>query len=250
MFVSCWRRSSERQITGNRRQVAKVAAVAKRADVTHSSTEHTVVSLADFREQAQQGALGQVETYWEGLRNRRIMPSRSEVDPRGISGVLEHAFILERVARGIGRFRLAGMHLNDVMGMEVRGMPLTALILPESREAMNAALAAVFDEPAIVRLTLSSDTGLGRGPMDAKMILLPLRSDLGDVSRVLGCFVANGKIGRAPRRFAIAAESRQTLIGYGDVGAKPRTAPKLRAVTDNGEQQRAARPHLALVRSD
>ena len=218
--------------------------------MTHSSTDQTVVSLADFREQTQQGPLGQIEAYWEGLRKGRIMPSRGEVDPRGISGVLEHAFILERVARGIGRFRLAGMHLNDVMGMEVRGMPLTALILPESRDAMNEALATVFDEPAIVRLSLTSDTGLGRAQMDAKIILLPLRSDLGDVSRVLGGFVANGKIGRAPRRFAITSESRQTLIGFGDSSApKPRTHRAERPSGD-GQRRPVGRPHLVLVQPD
>ena len=221
--------------------------------MTHSSSDHTIVSLAEFREQAQQGALAQVETYWEGLRNGRIMPSRSEVNPRGISGALENAFILERVARGVGRFRLAGMHLNDVLGMEVRGMPLTALILPESRDEMNSALATVFDEPAIVRLNLASDTGLGRWPMEARMVLLPLRSDLGDVSRVLGCFVADGKIGRAPRRFTITSQSRKTLIGYGEGGptatAKPDATDVLRP--DTGERRRpSGRRYLTLVESD
>ena len=217
--------------------------------MTHSSTDQTVVSLADFREQTQQGPVGQIEAYWEGLRKGRIMPSRSEVDPRGISGVLEHAFILERVARGIGRFRLAGMHLNDVMGMEVRGMPLTALILPDSRDAMSAALASVFDEPAVVRLSLVSDTGLGRSQMDAKMVLLPLRSDLGDVSRILGCFVANGKIGRAPRRFAITSETRQTLIGYGENAGPTSQAPQNQPPA-TAEERCTGRPNLVLVRRD
>jgi hypothetical protein len=222
--------------------------------VTHSSSDQTIISLAKFREQAQQGALAQIEAYWEGLRNGRIMPSRSEVDPRAISGALEHAFVLERVARGVGRFRLAGMHLNDVLGMEVRGMPLTALILPESRDEMSAALTAVFDEPAIVRLTLVSDTGLGRSPMEARMILMPLRSDLGDVSRVLGCFVAEGKIGRAPRRFGVTSQSRKTLIGYGEgrpvapvapLGACPEARPDSAAV-----RRPVGRPTLTLVKSD
>lgn len=225
-----------------------------------SSTDETIVSLSDFRGRSQLGAISQVEAYWEGLRNGRIMPSRSEVDPRGISGALEHAFILERVARGIGRFRLAGMHLNDLMGMEVRGMPLTALILPDSRDAMNAALAAVFDEPAMVRLALKSDTGLGRSEIDAKMVLLPLRSDLGDVSRVLGCFVAEGKVGRAPRRFSIMSESRKTLIGYGDTRAREAPvsdqtplagAPDAQLPgTETRLDRPTGRPYLRLVTSD
>jgi hypothetical protein len=232
-------------LTNGRRQL-DVATAEERPNVTHSSTDPTIVSLAEFRENVQHGALAQIESYWESLRKGRIMPSRSEIDPRGITSVLEHAFILERVARGVGRFRLAGIHLNDVMGMEVRGMPLTALILPESRDEMSAALSAVFDEPAIVRLTLGSDTGLGRSPMDARMLLLPLRSDLGDVSRVLGGFVTNGKIGRAPRRFGITAQSRRTLIGYGDTvsttshnGTEAQSAP--------GKTRPSGRPNLVLV---
>ena len=199
-----------------------------RPNVTRQlSTDQTVVSLTAFRERAQRGAMAQIESYWEGLRNGRIMPSRSEIDPRGIAGALDHAFILERVARGVARFRLAGMHLNDVMGMEVRGMPLTALILPESRDEMGEALATVFEEPAMVRLTLTSDSGLGRSPMDARMLLMPLRSDLGDVSRILGCFVAEGSVGRAPRRFSVTSQSRKSLIGFGNDGAsrKPASVP-------------------------
>ena len=221
--------------------------------MTHSSSDQTIVSLAEFREQAQQGALSQIEAYWEGLRNGRIMPSRSEVDPRGIAGALENAFILERVARGVGRFRLAGMHLNDILGMEVRGMPLTALILPESRDEVSSVVTAVFDEPAIARLNLASDTGLGRSPMEARMVLLPLRSDLGDVSRILGCFVAEGKIGRAPRRFSITSQSRKTLIGYGEGHPAPAATPATSDASrpDSGEADRpAGRPHLSLVKSD
>ncbi len=233
----------------------RAAAVEERPDVTHSSSDQTIISLAHFREQAQVGAPAQVEAYWERLRNSRIMPARSDVDPRGIAGALENAFILERVARGVGRFRLAGMHLNDVLGMEVRGMPLTALILPESREEMGCALAAVFDEPAVVRLNLTSDSGLGRAPMEARMVLLPLRSDLGDVSRVLGCFVADGKIGRAPRRFGITSQSRKTLIGYAQTRPAPTAETAGTDETDGPASDRELRrrpgaPHLTLIRSE
>ena len=221
--------------------------------MTHSSSDQTIVSLAEFREQAQQGALSQIEAYWEGLRKGRIMPSRSEVDPRGIAGALENAFILERVARGVGRFRLAGMHLNDVLGMEVRGMPLTALILPESRDEMSSVVTAVFDEPAVARLSLASETGLGRSAMEARMVLLPLRSDLGDVSRILGCFVTEGKIGRAPRRFSITSQSRKTLIGYGESRPAPADRPATSDAPrpEKGEDDRpTGRPRLSLVKSD
>lgn len=43
-------------------------------------------------------------------------------------------------------------------------------------------------------------------------MLLPLKSDFGDVSRVSGAFVTNGKIGRAPRRFNILETDVRPLL--------------------------------------
>lgn len=209
-----------------------------------TQTQPDVVSLATFREKTQSTAIAQVESYWEELRQGRIMPGRAEVDPRSISEALEFAFVLERVARGMGRFRLAGMHLNDLMGMEVRGMPITAMIVPGSRDRMTEALEAVFDEPAIARMSLRSEGGIGRKALDARMILLPLRSDLGDVSRVLGCLVANGSIGRAPRRFDITSSCCRTLIGYGS-HASCDSAPGMDAARDIADDGAPAFPHAA-----
>ena len=41
-----------------------------------------------------------------------------------------------------------------------------------------------------------------------------MRSDLGDVDRILGGLIFDGKIGRTPRRVEIISQSRQTLVGY------------------------------------
>ena len=45
------------------------------------------------------------------------------------------------------------------------------------------------------------------------MLLLPLKSDLGDVSRVLGCLVVQGEVGQTPRRFDLAQATRRSGIG-------------------------------------
>jgi len=148
----------------------------------------------------------QMRAYWEGLRKGREVPARADIDPRGLETSLEYAFILERVAPGMGRFRLAGMHLNDLMGMEVRGMPLTALFTPEGRKRVADATEAVFSGPAVAELVLSAEAGIGKPPMTARMLLLPMKSDMGDVTRILGCLIAEGQgIGRTPRRFLVEA---------------------------------------------
>lgn len=192
-----------------------------------------VVRLSAYRGKIAPQMLRQVEGYWDGLRNGRLVPNRADVYTRGLSGALANTFLLERIAPGLTRVRVAGRHLSDLMGMEIQGMPFSTLFLPEARDALADALSAVLDEPAIVTLDLESPTGIGRKALQAQTILLPLKNDLGDVSRVLACLVTEGPIGRTPRRFCIRDQQRRTLIGY----AEP---PMIRKV--NKSDVDAARP--------
>jgi hypothetical protein len=172
-----------------------------------------VVTLSDMAREARFPMLGQIEAYWNELRGNRLVPARTDVDPRRIEDLLEYAFILERIAPGMARFRLAGMHLNDLMGMEVRGMPLTAFFDPEARTTVSAALERVFTEPAIATLTLKGERGIGRPALEGRLLLLPLKSDFGEVSRVLGCLVTLGPVGRTPRRFQVTGERIRPILG-------------------------------------
>lgn len=158
-------------------------------------------------------AIKEVEAYWESLRAGRLVPRRSDIDPRGIERALEYAFILERIAPGLARMRIAGSHLTELMGMEVRGMPVSAFFTPTGRTQMSDALEEVFDGPSKVVLDLHAEPGMGKPAIAAKMIMLPLKSDLGDISRVLGCFATKGEIGRTPRRFEIDAVESSPLLG-------------------------------------
>ncbi|NSX55309.1 PAS domain-containing protein [Parasulfitobacter algicola] len=170
---------------------------------TQIQSKDNVVSLFDFQPEQIVSSTDEVEKYWNKIRNGRMLPYRSDVDPRGIENSLEYAFIVERIAPGLARFRLTGSHLKDLMGMDVRGMPLTCMFTPESRKQMTGYIERLFDGPETISLSLTAETGMRRPQIFAKMVLLPLKSDLGDVSRALGCIVTQGKIGRSPRRFDI-----------------------------------------------
>lgn len=162
-----------------------------------------VISMFGHKADERFPEINQVEAYWEGLRMGRMVPMRSEIDPRGMEMALEYAFILERIAPGLARVRLNGLHLNDLLGMEVRGMPFTSFFTPKARQEIIEVMEKVFDGPQTAELTLVGERSIGKPALEARLILLPLRSDLGEVTRVVGALVTKEKIGRAPRRFDI-----------------------------------------------
>lgn len=195
-------------------------------------------------------AESEVRAYWEALRRGRKVPLRADIDPRGIERALEYAFILERVAPRIARFRLAGMHLSDLMGMEVRGMPMTTFFAPRARTEVGDMLDSVFRAPAIAEMRLVAETGFGKPALEARLVILPLQSDLGDVSRAIGCLVADGLIGRAPRRFEIASATLTPVEGRGQTVERAR--PRATGFAEATAPYEAApeRGHLRLVRTD
>ncbi len=155
--------------------------------------------------------------HWERLRAGRIAPMRSEIDPRAIENVLEHAFILERPASGVARFRIAGMQLADLMGMEVRGMPAETIINAEDRPQFQAILNGLFQDPEIIQLDLATAQP-GQTGIRAEMLLLPMKNDQGEISRVLGCLVSQGAIFAPPYRFHIRSHKITRIVGQADPG--------------------------------
>lgn len=150
-----------------------------------------------------QGLIAEVRAYWEALREGEMLPRRAMVDPRGIANALEYSFLIERIAPGLARFRISGMAYNDLMGMDIRGMPLSSLFLGEARMRLQLELERMFQGPAILSLSLGSERGLGRPPMSARMMILPMLGQQDDCNLAIGCIEITGEIGRAPRRFTI-----------------------------------------------
>ena len=192
-------------------------------------------------------ALDEFLAYWQDKCRGGEPPRRSEIDPRGIEPLLTNAFICERIAPGLARLRIAGTHLSDLMGMEVRGMPLSAFFDPADRDALAQHVVRLFDAPARLRLDLAAPGGLLGPALSGTMLLLPLRSDLGDISRALGCLVTAGPVGRPPRRLRIERccvtplAARPALRPL-DMDVQGPPAPERRA--------RGERPYLRLVHTE
>jgi hypothetical protein len=196
--------------------------------------------------------LNEVRSYWEALRSPDgLPPLRSAVDPRGISAALEHAFIADRVAPGVARFRLAGAAICDLMGMDVRGMPMLSLIDPPDRAAFGPAMETALNAPAILEMTLEAERGIGRPALQGRLLMLPLRRADGGTGLSLGCLATIGTTGRAPRRFSIARRRltpvdgmRQTRIAEAEPLRSMAEAPAFYTARPT------AHPHLRLVKSD
>ena len=106
------------------------------------------------------------------------------------------------------------MHLSDLMGMEVNGMPMRSFIAPASRARFSKMLERVFTQPEIHEYALISDD-CNTTPLRARLLILPLKSDGGAIDRAIGCLVTEGVVGVAPRRFRVL-ETRITSLINGE----------------------------------
>tara|TARA_R110002096_G_scaffold9867_9_gene38590 strand:- start:5175 stop:5876 length:702 start_codon:yes stop_codon:yes gene_type:complete len=207
-------------------------------------------------------AVHQVHAYWEGLRHEGALPARALLDPRGIEGALTCAFLAEQVAPGIARFRIAGTQISDLVGMDVRGMPISCLFAPDARLSLMQVAGQVFSGPARLEMDLEAERAIGRPALEARLLMLPMLDDQGRCTLSLGCLALSGEIGRAPRRFAIARRqvspvlARQVLAtirpapqpahGFGEsqVGFTPPRTPQTPPRAQPGK------PYLRLVKND
>jgi hypothetical protein len=191
--------------------------------------------------------LQEVRAYWEGLRDGSRLPARASIDPRGLERGLEHVFLLERVAMGEARFRLAGMHLTMIMGMEVRGLPFSAVFDQGARPQIQDLLETVFSGRATIELALEAERGIGRPALEGRVVLLPVIGDDGECNRALGCLVSVGAIGRNPRRFAV---TRQAILDLEPAASRTATTPEFVASGFAEPTATYRASHLRLVKSD
>lgn len=210
------------------------------APVTRSdqAAGENVIAIDRFRNRRSLSPLRQAEAYWTALCDETGVPRRSQVDPRGLSNILQNTFILERVAPRVARFRLAGALLEDLAGMDVRGIPFTALFSDAARVEAGSLLERVFSAPHVAELRLTQAGSPGRSAGEGRMLLLPLATDDGEIARALGVLVADGGCGRLPCRFDISDRILRP------VAAGPQDpAPTPPAPTVAPEPQGFAEPH-------
>ncbi|RNF33771.1 PAS domain-containing protein [Paracoccus methylarcula] len=176
-----------------------------------------ILYIVDSKRPSAGCIMAEMREYWQGLRRNGSVPLRADVSADAISRVLDYAFLVERLAPGMARFRLVGQHLVDLMGMELRGMPLCSLINRVSRKRVSEVTETVFRAPQIAEMQLSSQSVPGSSGIRGNMLLLPLKSDLDDVTRALGCLVSQGTVGVRPQRFDLDGTKFTPVIPGGEI---------------------------------
>jgi hypothetical protein len=203
--------------------------------------------------------LDRMEDYWNSLRRGETVPYRAEVDPRSVQRTLRNAFILERLAPGMAKLRVSCNTLTEIQGMDMRGMPITSIITEESRAEFREILEQVFSGPATARIDLNTSRTFRRNGRQASMLLLPLRSESGEINRLLGAITVDGASRVGPTRFDLT-ESLVHDVNVSDDGLAERLSA--RPVTLADRQSAPIQPdiqtntvptrhaHLRLVVSD
>lgn len=157
-----------------------------------------------------QGAIDLVCAYWASLPRVGLAPHRTALDAHAIAAALPHVFIAELVTPRVARLRLVGHKLEDIMDMDLRGMPLSALFSAASRPVLTDAFEQVA-RGARVMLPMEGERGFGLPTLTGQLALLPLADGAGSLTRVLGVLDYQGSIGRKPRRLNVTSVTPLTL---------------------------------------
>lgn len=129
-----------------------------------------------------------LHSYWNDLRDGRDAPYRSEIDPRRIRGALETMFILETTQEGGLRFRLAGTKLCEMSGQELRGRSAESLMIFGHERELTLMARRTLGEPGVgvMRVRAEHQRAPEGESWAGEILLLPMRSELGDMTRILG----------------------------------------------------------------
>lgn len=129
--------------------------------------------------------------YWNGLRDGRAAPRRTEIEPGDIKSLLADTFILEKDARGEAVFRLAGTRLCAIYGRELKGFSFPSLWKEKDQRLIARLAHGAFTSKSVVVITYQ---GFSRGGRENgfELLLLPLDGGI-ESPRCLGVMSAGAK---------------------------------------------------------
>jgi hypothetical protein len=177
---------------------------------------------------ADAGPIDHVCRFWASLPRTGLAPDRMALDAQALAPALPHVFLAELVTPRVARLRLVGHAIEDLTGLDMRGMPLSALFTADARPILTQAFEQV-SRGARVMLPLHAERGWGLPELKGQLALLPLCDGSGAVTRILGVLDHAGQAGGKPRRFDISSPVPTALV-LPDAVPTPRRAPALRVI--------------------
>jgi hypothetical protein len=133
----------------------------------------------------QQRTLQILYAYWNGLRGGRVAPSRLEIDPSRVGGILPEIFLVERVDAATYSYRLAGTRLCEMFGRELRGTNMLDGFSAADRALLAHDLALTCGQGAGTHLVVEASAGSSRR-VQLETLLLPLMQAGTVIERVIG----------------------------------------------------------------
>jgi hypothetical protein len=133
----------------------------------------------------QQRTLQMLFAYWNDLRAGRVAPSRLEIDPSRIGGILPEIFLLERVDAATYSYRLAGTRLCEIFGRELRGTNLLDGWTAADRALLVHDLTLTCEQGAAAHFVIEASAGDARRVL-LETLLLPLMHAGNAIERVIG----------------------------------------------------------------
>lgn len=124
--------------------------------------------------------------HWLALHEEGGIPRRGAVDPTKFRDILDMVWLMERHADGHYRYRLAGQAICDIHGGIRRGTDTASLFSRQAVDMFRPRWEAVLDKGQIVRAEGIVMLAGGAQVSRVERAMLPLRSDDGEVSVILG----------------------------------------------------------------
>ena len=124
--------------------------------------------------------------HWLALRGEDAVPCRCAVDPVKFHDSLDMIWLMERHEDGHYRYRLAGQRIAEIHGGIRRGTDTAQLFSQQAIDMFRPRWEAVLDRHLLVRAEGIVHLGEGRKTSRVERLMLPLRSDEGSVSVILG----------------------------------------------------------------
>ena len=124
--------------------------------------------------------------HWLALRQDDPVPCRCAVDPTKFQDSLSMVWLMERHDDGHYRYRLAGQAITEMHGGIQRGTDTASLFSPQALDMFQPRWEAVLDHNQIVRAEGEVVLAEGEAVSHVERLMLPLRSDTGGVSVILG----------------------------------------------------------------